>query len=207
MLAQNKMCNRFKEIWHPLIKWSTFGAFIYWQFQYLPFAPTVQRLHDISDSFPMGENYTDIQSAELYLCIINHLTGRPVRIHWAKQQAHSNISRFIKHSQDTFLTAYVIDANHQSLWINQRAWECREAYYVWVGECANVHACVSSKAVTGCVWWKAPDVACLLTCNKKARLGQKAKEANGREKRVEWRKEGISLKEIMEGWAQGASFS
>ncbi len=172
---------------------------------------TVQRLYDISDSFPMGDNYIGIQSAELHLCIINHLTGRPVRIQRAKQQAHSNISRFITHThthnQDTFLTACVIDANHQSLWINQRAWECREAVYVWVSKCAHVHACVSSKAVTGCVWWKAPDVACLLMCNKKAQLGQKAKEANGRERRVEWRKEGISLKEIMEGWGQGASLS
>ena len=42
-------------------------------------------------------------------------------------------------------------------------------------------------------------------CNKKAQLGQKAKEANGREGRVEWGKEGISLKEIIEGWGQGAS--
>lgn len=102
----------------------------------------------ISNSFPMGDNYTGIQSAELHLCIINHLTGRPVRIQRAKQQAHSNISRFITHThihthnQDTFLTACVIDANHQSLWINQRAWECREAVYVWV----SVHMCMHALA-------------------------------------------------------------
>lgn len=58
-------------------------------------------------------------------------------------------------------------------------------------ECAHGHAGVSSKAVTSCVWWKAPDVACLLMCNKKAQLGQKAKEANEREKGEEWRKEGV----------------
>lgn len=150
----------------------------------------VQHLYNISDSFPMGDNYTGIQSAKLHLCIINHLTGRPVQR--VKQQAHSNISRFITHShnQDNVLTACVIDANHQSLWINQRAWECRNMVYVWVSECAYVHACFSSKAVTSCVWWKAPDVACLLMCNKKAQLGQKAKEANRRERRAEWRNEG-----------------
>lgn len=86
---------------------------------------TVECLYGISDSFPMGDNYTGIQSAKLHLCIINHLTGRPVRIQRAKQQAHSYISRFITHTrtqnQDIFLTACVIDANHQSLWINQRA--------------------------------------------------------------------------------------
>lgn len=133
--------------------------------------------------------------------------------YWKKQQAHSNTSRFtahkhtLKQNQDTFLTASATDANHQSLRINLRAWECGEEVYVWDGESAHVHACVSSKAVPSCVWWKAPDVACLLMCNKKAQLGQKAREAKGGERRVEWGKEGISLKEIMEGWGQGASLS
>lgn len=173
----------------------------------------MQCLYNTSDSFPMGDNYTGIQSAELHLCIINHLTGRPVRIQskatgtFQYQQVQHAHTHTHTQDQDTFLTACVIGANHQSLWINQRAWECREAVYLWVSECAHVHACVSSKAVTSCVWWKAPDVACFLMCNKKAQLGQKAKEANGRERSAEWRKEGISLKEIMEGWGQGASLS
>lgn len=168
----------------------------------------------ISDSFPMGDNYTGIQSAGLHLYIINHLTGWPVRIQSKapgtfqyQQVCHMHTNTHIHTHKDTFLTACMIGANHQSLWINQRAWEFREAAYVWASECAHVHACVSTKAVTSCVWWKAPDVACLLMCNKKAQLGQKAKEANGRERRVEWRKEGISLKEIMEGWGQGARLS
>ena len=184
------------------------GNSIYLQFQYLPCAPTVQRLYDISDSFPMGDNYTGSQSTKLHLCIINHLTEMPVRIQIAINR-HIPISAGSSntHSQDTFLTDCVIDANHQSLWINQRAWECRKAAYMWACECTHVHACVSSEAVTDCVWWKAPDVAFLLMCKKKAQLGQKAKAANEREKRVEWRKEEFSLKEIMEGWGQGASLS
>lgn len=67
-------------------------------------ATAVQRQYDISDSFPMGDNYTDIQSVELHLCIINHLTVRPVRIERAKQQAHSYTSRFIKHTQSGYLS-------------------------------------------------------------------------------------------------------
>lgn len=43
-------------------------------------AMTVYCLGEISDSFPTSDNYTGIQSPALHLCIINHLTGRPVRI-------------------------------------------------------------------------------------------------------------------------------
>lgn len=45
-----------------------------------------------------GYHYTGNQSAQVHLCIINHLTRRHVRIKKAKQQAHSNISRFNKHT-------------------------------------------------------------------------------------------------------------
>lgn len=170
---------------------------------------TVQCQYDISDSFPMGDNYTGIQSVELHICIINHLTGTPGRLlstatgTFQNQQVHhtQTESGYLSNSLCDWCQSPVTPDQLESVRIQRRS------VCVCVSETAHVHACVSSKAVTRCVWWKAPDVACLLMCNKKAQLGQKAKEAKGIEKRVKWGKEGIFLKEIMEGWGQGASLS
>lgn len=169
----------------------------------------VQHLHKISDAFSMGDNYAGNLLTSLHKCILNHLTGTPVRIlgratgAFQYQQVHHTQTH--SHTRSGYLSSSQRDWCQSPVTSDQLESVRIPGGSVCANEGAHVHACVISKAVTRCVWWKAPDVACLLMCNKEAQLGQKAKEANGRERRVEWGKEGISLKEIMEGWGQGAS--
>lgn len=121
--------------------------------------------------------------------------------YYEKQQAHSSISRFITHKH----TPWTGIPFQQPVWLMPI-----NSHFGSSGERENaerrcergsprVHACVSSRAATRCVWWKAPDVARLLRCNKKAQLGQKAKVADGREKRVKGIEKGTFLKRSNRG--------
>lgn len=149
----------------------------------------------------------------MHLFIMNHFGGKDAKILWKEtgtfqyQQVHHTHARAhtsthasgIPFQQPVWLMP--INSHFRSSGERENA----ERWCEW--ESPRVHACVSSKAVTRCVWWKAPDVACLLMCNKKAQLGQKAKVADGRAKRVKGKKKGIFLREIIEGWGQSVRLS
>lgn len=151
----------------------------------------------------------------MHLIRINHFGGKDAKILWKatgtfqyQQVQHTNTQAHM-HTNTPWtgipfqqpVCLMPINSHFRSSGERENA----ERWCEW--ESPRVHACVSSKAVTRCVWWKAPDVACLLMCNEKAQLGQKAKVADGREKRVKGRKKGIFLREIIEGWGQSVSLS
>lgn len=137
--------------------------------------------------------------------INNHFAGKDAKIVWKAtgtfqhQQIHHTNTRTctLTHPELGYLSDGLCDGCQSTVTSNRV--ESVRIQRGGVSESAHVHACVSSKAVTRCVWWKAPDVACHLMCNKKAQLGQKAKVADGRERREKGREKGIFLREIMEG--------
>lgn len=158
----------------------------------------------------MGDYYIGRPLPTLHKCIPNHLTGdacrtiEPSNRHIPTSAGSSRTSTRgpgtpFQQAGVTWCQSPVTSDQPGSVRIARRKRACKR----------RVHMCMhalSAEAVTRCVPWKAPDVGRLLMPNKEAQLGQKANEANARERRVEWGKEGISLKEIMEGWGQALFF-